>query len=198
MTPSKNAPRSSSSASRSAGRAPSDSPHASTPSDSLFPDVELPVENPIVPLAQDDTTNLSVREHIELVPEVDQTLRSIATAIGMTPRDVLGHLLAYVTQRVREHLAAEGGGDLLPPETPDRTLEQTVVLRGIRIPEAGRNLLRRWTRTSGRSVSALVTERILQIDDRLSDVGDSEASSSEHPLDAYQRLLDVLHERDRE
>lgn len=192
MSSSKSDSRPSAAASRSAAR---DSTDASSPSDSLFPDVEIPIESPIAPLATDDAADLSVREHIELVPEVDRTLRSIATTIGMTPREVLGHLLAYVTQRVREHLAAGGVGNLLPPGRSDRTPEQTVVLRGIRIPETGRTLLRRWSRTSGRSVSTLVTERILEVDARLSDAQDT-AASLEHPLDAYQRLLDVLHERD--
>ena len=195
MSPSKSTDRPSSAASRSAAGASTDCTRVSTPSGSLFPDVEIPVEFTITPLAEQRRTGPSVREPIELVPAVDCTLRSIATAIGITPRDVLGHLLAYVTQRVREHRAAGVSGDLLPSPNESPAPGQTVVLRGIRISKTGRALLRRWARTSGRSVSALVTERILQVDARLSARTDE---ATEHPLDAYQRLLDVLHQRNPE
>jgi hypothetical protein len=157
------------------------------PPPSLFPDV--PVAKPGAPPLSARPSSRSIgRECVKLVTRVDHTLRDVATALGLSPRGVLGHLLTDLGQRIRNQQ--------LPQKSPpvDRDLlgglDQTMVLRHVPVTRADEHHLHQWTRAAGTSTSLLVTRRIVRMSHYL-----STASPAEDPLGAYQLLLDVLYER---
>lgn len=183
MTPTKNAPRPTSTADQN------DSVPLEASPPSLFPDVRGTSKAPKGPLAACPSPRHLGRQRIELVPRVDQMLRDIANAIGLPPRGVLGHLLIDLSQRIRLRRPLVDGA----PEAPDLLggRDQTMVLRYIPITRTGKHHLRRWTEAHGTGVSVLITRRLRQVDDHLP----AGRPTDDDPVQSYQRLLDVLYER---
>lgn len=182
MNPTKRTPRS---------PAPSDENDAAvsgTTPPSLFPDVPVPKRAAVSSLSACPSPRHIGRQRVELVPRVNQTLRDIASVVGLSPRGTMGHLLTDLSQRIRLQRPLADS----TPHTADRLPgpDQTMVLRYIPITQTAKHHLHRWTQATGTCASALVTRRILQVEDHL-----SETDPVDDPLGSYQLLLDVLYER---
>jgi len=100
----------------------------------------------------------------------------------------MGHLLTDLSQRIRLQRPLADS----TPDTSDRLPgpSQTMVLRYIPITRTAKHHLHRWTQSTGTCASALVTRRIVQVEQQLSNT-----DPADDPLRSYQLLLDVLYER---
>jgi len=173
-----------------AGRTEADADEGAPQSESLFPHVQVDDDVRVTPPSGSPTTDPAGRERIELTTTADRHLRRIAHAIGLPPREVLGHLIKSASQRIREGEVSVSGDIKQSASSAD-----TVVLRRIPVGPVDMRRLRRWARRTGQPPTVLVSQRILHLREQLS-ADRLEETSTETPLDAYQLLLDVLHEYD--
>lgn len=173
----------------SAPNAPTaDVDEASSRSESLFPHLKVEGDLRISPPSGSPTTEPAGRERIELTATADCHLRCIANAIGLPPREVLGHLIKDASQRIRDGTVS----DSVEGDAPD-SIKDTVVLRRIPVGPVDMRRLRRWAERTGQRPTVLVSRRVLKLWEQLSD-DRLEETSTQNPLEAYQLLLDVLHE----
>jgi len=163
---------------------------ASPEPESLFPSVQVDDDLRVTPPSGSPTTDPAGRERIELTKTADRHLRRIADAIGLPPREVLGHLMKCVSRSIRDGKVPDATEVEQPLPSKD-----TVVLRHIPVGPVDMRRLRRWVRRTGQRPTVLVSQRILHLWEHLS-AERLEETSTENPLDAYQLLLDVLHEYD--
>lgn len=178
------------SSSTESGMRPAGDPGSHSAPESLFPHVQTESEPATIPPPSGSpSTPPAGIERIELLPEVDQKLRRIADAIGLGPREVLGHLLKHASQQIRRGAASEPPADGTEAGRPAGT---TMILRRIPVGPVDNRRLRAWQDNTGRSPSLLVEQRITTLYGRLS-TGRLDDTTTENPLDAYQLFLEVLH-----
>ena len=169
---------------------PTGDPGSDSAPESLFPQVQTESEPAtIAPPSGSPSTPPAGTERVELLPEVDQKLRRIADAIGLGPREVLGHLLKHASQQIRRGAAS---GTAVMEMEDDHRAGTTMILRRIPVGPVDNRRLRAWQADTGRSPSLLVEQRITTLYSRLS-AGRLDDTTTANPLDAYQLFLEVLH-----